>query len=140
MNKEHTAKTLTKLVISNIIDGDAVKLPGWKEGSIKYEFHRLGKKVLKEVAEKMGLSPGSFDIRSNKGGSAVSGEITLHGEHIYIQLSQGSYYKMFMYRHCNGRKDYTGGVNRWMDFSELINMEKAVTQFKAEEQSVGSIN
>jgi hypothetical protein len=135
MNKETTAKQLTKLVMSNIINGDAVKLPGWKEGSIKYEFHRLGKKVLKEVAAKMGLTDGSFDIRSNKGGIAVSGEITLHGEHIYIQLYQGSFFKKFVYRHCEGRKDYTGGINRWMDFSELIDMDTAVIQFKVAEQT-----
>ena len=68
------------------------------------------------------------------GGIAVSGEVTLHGEHIYIQLSQGSFYKMFMYRHCNGRKDYSGGVNRWKDFSDLNDLDKAVEYFKREEQ------
>lgn len=123
--KKTTAQQLAQLVISTDLSYNM-------EGKAK--FHRLGKKVLKEVAAKMGLTPGSFDIRSNMGGIAVSGEVTLHGEHIYIQLSQGSFYKMFMYRHCNGRKDYSGGVNRWKDFSDLNDLDKAVEYFKREEQ------
>ena len=124
--KKTPAQQLSQLVISTDLSYN-------EEG--KAQFHRLGKKVLKEVAAKMGLTPGSFDIRSNMGGIAVSGEVTLHGEHIYIQLSQGSFYKMFMYRHCNGRQDYSGGRNRWMNFLELIDMDKAVIAFKDAEQT-----
>ena len=47
----------------------------------KREFHRLGKKVLKEIATRMGLTPGKdCDVSSNLGGIAVSGEITLHSD------------------------------------------------------------
>lgn len=87
----------------------------------KDAFHRAGKKFLRELAAEIGLNKGEFDIRSNMGGIAVSGEITLHGESIYVQLSESCMHRgtSIMYRTCNGRKDYSGGTNRWMKISDL---------------------
>jgi hypothetical protein len=97
----------------------------------KLKFHRLGKRVLKAVAEEMGLQSGSFDIRSNLGGVAVSGEIILHGESIYIVFSQGGMGTQdFMYRKCSGRKDYTGMANHWMDYDNLADLPTACQEFK----------
>ena len=99
----------------------------------KAKFHRLARTVLKDVAAEMDLAPGSYEIRSNKAGIAVSGEVTLHGEHIYIQLDQGIDFgdgKQFIFRHCQHRKDYTGGFNRWMTYKELLDFPAAVEQFK----------
>ena len=96
----------------------------------KLKFHRMGKRVLKAVAEEMGLQSGSFDIRSNLGGVAVSGEIMLHGESIYIVFSQGCMGNSFMYRQCNGRKDYTGMANHWMDYDNLADLFAACQEFK----------
>lgn len=49
---------------------------------------------------------------------------------IYIQLCQGSNRDAFMYRSCKGRKDYTGGPNRWMKWSTLANhTEQAIFLF-----------
>jgi hypothetical protein len=90
----------------------------------KAKFHKLGKKVCQEIADLLKLEKGTYDIRSNQGGIAVSGEVTLHGEHIYIQLDQSvlsSLKDRFMYRSCKGRKDYTGGPNRWMTWFTLAN-------------------
>ena len=92
----------------------------------KHQFATQGKKVLKAIAESMGLVKGTYDIRWNPGGPAVSGEVTLHGESIYVQLSQtclGLDYG-FMYRSCKGRKDYTGGTNRWAKWDELLDLDK----------------
>jgi hypothetical protein len=98
----------------------------------KDKWHRLGKKVCKQIADVLGLTPNTYDIRSNKGGIAVSGEVTLHAEHIYIQFAQscvGGH--QFMYRSCKGRKDYTGGTNRWMSFEQLRdNLPVAIAKFK----------
>jgi hypothetical protein len=97
----------------------------------KLEFHRLGKQVLRAVAKEMGLQSGSYDIRSNLGGVAVSGEVTLHGESIYIVFSQGGMGTQdFMYRKCNGRKDYTGMANHWMDYDHLADLPAACESFK----------
>lgn len=87
----------------------------------KKEFHRLAKRQLKKLADDMGWKKGEYDLRSNMGGIAVSGEITLHHEDLYIQASQsmaGSD-KGLMIRTCEGRKDYTGGRNHFASLTKL---------------------
>lgn len=89
---------------------------------LKSEFHRIGKKELKAVADALGLKPGEYEIRSNKGGIAVSGEVTLHGEWIYVQVSESVFsgrHMEVLYRTCEGRKDYTGGHNHFSPASVL---------------------
>lgn len=87
----------------------------------KNKFHRMGRKVCKEIAAALELPENSFDIRSNKGGVAVSGEITLHGESIYVQISRGCLGSQMdiLFRSCKGRKDYTGGANNFASIEEL---------------------
>lgn len=92
----------------------------------KLEYHRLGKSILKAIAKELGLQSGTYDIRSNLGGTAVTGEVTLHGEHVYIQLCESG----VMYRSCKGRKDYSGGYNNWMQVEELGNLPDACQRFK----------
>jgi hypothetical protein len=93
-------------------------------------FHSEGKRILKTIANMLGLQPGTYDIRSNQGGIAVSGEVTLHGEHIYIQFYQGGMGNQFMYRSCKGRGDYTGGDNHWMKWDDLLDLPRACKLFK----------
>jgi hypothetical protein len=94
----------------------------------KSEFHKMGKKVLLEVADRLRLSRGEFQVRSNLGGIAVSGEVTLHADWVYIQLSQGD---MFMFRSCVGQADYCGGLNRWMRWDALLDLESACREFRS---------
>jgi hypothetical protein len=98
------------------------------EPELKARFHHLGKLVAARVATELGLPKGSYDIRSNPAGMAVSGEITLHGERIYIQFSQSSLNSDLdiLYRSCDGRKDYTGGSNNFLTYSELANFDEAI--------------
>jgi len=105
----------TKLV--NILSKDLSYNPQGKA-----EFHKEAKKVLKAVADKLGLSKGEFDLRSNVGGIAGSGEVTLHTDRLYLTLSQGVCGNSTnqMYRACNGRKDSRGGTNQWIDVSRLL--------------------
>ena len=51
-------------------------------------FHHHARRQLHLLADALGLAPGSFGLRSNNGGSAVSGEITMHGDTIYVQACQ----------------------------------------------------
>lgn len=93
----------------------------------KKEFHRLAKRQLKKLADDMGWSKGEYEIRSNMGGIAVSGEITLHHEDLYIQASQsvmGSD-KGLMIRTCEGRKDYGGGRNHFASLTKLDDGNRA---------------
>ena len=81
----------------------------------KKRFHAIARSRMKNLASELGLQPGSYDVRSNKAGIAVSGEITLHHERAYIQVGQFglSSGHGVLIRTCKGRKDYTGGPNHF---------------------------
>jgi len=55
---------------------------------VKQRFHTAARARLRRLATTLGFPSGSFDLRSNPGGIAVSGEITLHHEDVYIQVCQ----------------------------------------------------
>jgi|GEM_PF-6217772 len=86
--------------------------------SDKRRFHRMGSTFLRQIARHLGLPKTSYEIRSNKGGPAVPGEITLHGENIYIQVHERS----ILFRRCYGRHDYTGNTNNNLSFHRLESM------------------
>jgi hypothetical protein len=96
------------------------------EPSLKDSFHHEGKKVFRRLAACMGLRASEYDIRSNKAGIAVSGEITLHTDRIYLQLEQsvmGDDAALLM-RSCKGRKDYVGGMNHFAPIDALADLEQ----------------
>lgn len=92
---------------------------------IKETWHANARAKLRKLAMALGLEPKSFDIRSNYAGIAVSGESTLHGDHVYIQVSQpfGGFDTGILYRRCIGRKDYTGGRNHFASLRALHDTE-----------------
>ena len=87
----------------------------------KRRFHATGRRRLEALATALGLEAGSYDLRSNPAGIAVSGEVTLHGEHLYVQISQppSRSDRGVLIRTCEGRKDYTGGTNNFAPLSWL---------------------
>ena len=91
------------------------------DDSQKRCFHATGLKRLKVLAKSLGFEPGSFDVRSNHGGIAVSGEVTLHHEQLYVQISQPATRADtgILIRTCKGRKDYVGGRNHFAPLSML---------------------
>lgn len=54
----------------------------------KRRFHAIARSRLKKLAAELGLARGSYDLRSNKAGIAVSGEITLHHDRAYMGSEQ----------------------------------------------------
>jgi hypothetical protein len=91
----------------------------------KAAFHRQGKKLLAEMAVALGFESGSYEIRSNLGGPAVPGEITLHGQTLYMQLHYlGDKGVRILHRTCKGRKDYTGGTNYTATIDDLTDPSK----------------
>ncbi|CAN7624154.1 hypothetical protein [Pararhizobium sp. LjRoot238] len=73
----------------------------------KRRFHSIARSRLKKLAAELSLPAGTYDIRSNKAGIAVSGESTLHHEQFYLQVGQfgpGSGHGILL-RTCKGRKD-----------------------------------
>lgn len=97
----------------------------------KDQLHRAGKKALKELAVKLNLPAGGFEVRSNKGGIAVSGEVTLHSESLYVQISDSSSGRVLqvLFRTCKGMKDYSGGQNNYADI-DRFETEAFVEQLK----------
>lgn len=91
---------------------------GYNE-TAKAKFHRLAKSTLSDLAWQLGYAKNAYDLRSNMGGIAVSGEITLHSDELYVQLSQSMTGMGFMWRTCRHRKDYTGGANQWAAWDTL---------------------
>lgn len=111
----------------------------YNEGN-KRNFHRLGKKILKEIADLMGLKPSEYDLRSNQGGIAVSGEVTLHTETLYVQFSQFvSGCGEILYRRCDGRKDYCGKRNQWMAWTMLEDLQHVADIFQRAAAEVTSV-
>jgi hypothetical protein len=80
---------------------------------VKKELHAKSRTFLKLFANKiLGLEDGKFDVSSNPAGDAVSGEIILHTDDLYVVISCGSHLPI-MFRKCHGRTDCTGEANNW---------------------------
>jgi hypothetical protein len=109
------------------------QIAGYSEDELdaKRMWHLQGRRILMHIAAKMGLTEDEYEISNNYAGPAVSGEITLHTDFVYIQFSQSSLGPDwgFMWRSCNGRKDYTGGPNRWMQWPSLYQLNFCVKEF-----------
>ena len=87
----------------------------------KRSFHATGRKRLNALAKALGLEPGAYEVRNNRAGIAVSGEVTLHGQNLYVQICQPATGcdSGILIRTCEGRKDYTGGRNHFAPLSLL---------------------
>lgn len=87
----------------------------------KEEFLRVGRQMAVRLAAALGLNEDHYEVRVNKGGVAVSGEVTLHTDTHYIQFSQspGILQDGFLVRACKGRKDYVGGRNHFVKWDDL---------------------
>jgi hypothetical protein len=98
----------------------------------KEAFHRNARRQLKLLAAALGLPTGAFDLRSNKGGIAVSGEITLHADHLYVQVCQPAtgWDTGVLIRTCKGRKDYYGGPNNFASLDLLNQPEDLARRIK----------
>lgn len=102
-------------------------------------LHSEGRKFLKSVVQEVGIPAGTFDIRSNQGGIAVSGEVTLHSETLYVQLSESCMRRGvgIMFRSCNGTKDYSGHQNHFISMTDLQSNTLERSQFVARLKLLG---
>lgn len=108
------------------------KWDGTYEG--KERLHRDGKTVLRAVAKALGLKPGQYDLRSNKGGIAVGGEVYLHTDSLYLWISGGypGRESDVIARRCNGRNDFKGDRNHSIDWELLWDPKALVSVLKTE--------
>lgn len=91
-------------------DADAKKL-----------FHSEARRALRNLADALGYEKAEYEIRSNMAGPAVSGEVTLHSDEVYVQASCDGHDRGILYRRCRDRRDYLGDRNRFAPLSELTN-------------------
>lgn len=84
-------------------------------------FHSRTRRQLRQLATALGLASGAYDLRSNQGGIAVSGEVTLHADRLYVQACQPAtgHDTGILFRACEGRKDYVGGRNNFASLDLL---------------------
>ena len=89
----------------------------------KKAFHSESRKALVRLADALGYERRDFDIRSSQGGVAVSGEIILHSDELYVTVSCGGFSQNgeIMYRRCSSRRDYTGERNHYAGIRDLTN-------------------
>ena len=73
---------------------------------VKETFHRTARARLRKLATLMGWQESSFDLRNNRAGVAVSGEVTLHHDRVYIQVSQPAtgHDSGILIRRCKGAR------------------------------------
>lgn len=110
--------------------------------SRKDEFHEAAVSALRDVAAALGYKAGQFEVRSNKGGVAVTGEITLHTTDFYLQLSETAWNPKLgvMFRAVRGLDDYGTGTdarcqNQWMKRMEFLNRNSLVRRLRALRES-----
>ena len=99
-----------------------------EEAATKTRYHAQAKQFLKSLADALGLVKAQYDLRTNMAGPAISGETTLHAEHLYVQVSEscfGENGSIALYRSCVNRKDYTGGANHTIKLQALKDSARA---------------
>ena len=102
------------------------------DAQAKHQFHTNARRQLIALADALGLDNSDYDLRSNQAGVAVSGEITLHSDRLYVQVSQsvmGSNCGI-LFRSCDGRRDYVGGVNNFAPLDLLHQPEQLARRIK----------
>lgn len=95
------------------------------DADAKRLFHAEARRALKRLADALGIAPDSYDLRVNAGGPVVSGEVTLHTDRVYVQVSIGGYGPGdVLFRSVRGRRDYCGGRNHWARIDELLSPQR----------------
>jgi hypothetical protein len=118
---------MTSTNIVDVVDGWCGAAYDEKGAATKQKFHRLAATKLRALAVELALPASSYEVRSNKAGDAVTGEVTLHGEQVYVQVTglQG-----ILARTCKGRRDYGGGRNHWLPLSLLDDVPRLAQAIK----------
>lgn len=114
-----TNKQFIETAVDTIINGYSEC-----SNNLKEDWLKTGRKILKELAKELNLPEGSYDVSINRAGPAVSGDVILHSEKLYVDFSQTCLGPSFgfLWRKCNGRKDNSGGPNQWMKWEKLDNL------------------
>ena len=97
-------------------------------------FHSDGRKAMKRLAEALGLARDSYDVRSNHGGIAVSGDVMLQGAELHVRLSLGCMGpgQEVLFRRVAGRHDHIGDRNHWASAHEFVQPDRFAARIRRE--------
>ena len=97
-------------------------------------FHADGRRAMRNLAHALTLPEGSYTIRSNRSDPSVSGEITLHGEEVWVQLSLGALgpENEVSFRRVRGQHDLLGDRRRFAAIRELLNPARFADHLRRE--------
>ena len=107
--------------IHSLVSQDLGYIYGERESGpngAKKQFLSKSAAFLRALGNDLGLK--EFKVRTNPGGIAVSGDVTLmgiwsDGTGLYFQLDQPlKPFDNFLYRTIKSMKDYSGGYNQWI--------------------------
>lgn len=90
----------------------------------KPAFHADAKKFLREVAKVLGMPAGTYSVTSNPAGPAICGEVMLHSDDLYVQVSECGRGAEVLFRSCESRKDYSGHGNNFARLDDLVTPER----------------
>lgn len=116
----------------------------WTDGD-KQLWHKKMSAYAREIAKAMGLEKGEFEVRSNKAGIAVLGEVMLHTEHVYVCFGGSVGSPTFFYRGClkGGFKarDYGTGMsglerNRHLSYESIRDLQGIADTFRTLQDQV----
>lgn len=95
----------------------------------KLSMHSAGRAFLQKLARDLGLQTHEREIRSNRGGLAVSGEVTLDAPGLYLWLQEscvGARGVTITYRYqpAVGSSASAHGPNHWRHVRDLIKPDR----------------
>lgn len=85
----------------------------------KAAMHSQGRAFLRKLAAALDPYIGHYTVRSNQGGTAGSGEVTLHSADLYVQIHSQRTGLSLMYRSCDSAQDCCGHTNHFVPMSEF---------------------
>ena len=88
----------------------------------KAKWMQCGRGLMRKLAKELGLQSHEYKVRTNPAGPACSGDIHLHADWVYVALEQSCMPGVFMWRYCDGQKDYTGRNNQWVRWEILLDL------------------
>ena len=114
------ADALAELARKPVLATLAVRGVGHDEAA-KRLFHAEARKALRTLADALQLASADYELRVCAGGPAVSGEVILHSDRVYVQVALSGFGPgEALFRRVNGRRDYCGGRNHWAGVRELL--------------------
>lgn len=99
---------------------------------LKATLHKEGKRFLSDVAKELELDKSEFEIRSNLAGIAVSGEVMLHTDRLYIQIAESGMSQgiQILYRTCNGQNRFIRAVRFYEEQALLADWLRTIGQMQ----------